>query len=164
MIQTTYPPCPDCGRPMALLRETEETTRGAPRTWWCADCTTHVRRHGDVWEILDLDADGRLMRRATPTGGAHWIRALQTVMADPRLHPSSKAVYTALLTRAFPHGLGTATTGQIAQWAGLSRVQVWHTLRELQQSGWVEWRGRRFRPGVFRITGPAASMFKDLTR
>jgi hypothetical protein len=158
MIRTTYPPCPDCGRPMRLVHDTEETLRGAPRTWWCPDCTTHLRRTGDVWDVLDVTPDGRLVRRAAPQAGAHWWHVLQAVLADPRLHPSAKAVYAAVLERALPDRALTATMGQIATWAAVSRVQVWHALRELQAAGWLTWRGRRFAPGTVTLSDPAGAV------
>jgi len=141
MIQTVFPRCPDCGQPTQLLRDVEETLKGAPRTWWCPRCTTHLRRSGDVWEILDLDPDGRLIRRTTPTAGAHLLRRLQAVAADPQLHPTAKALYVALATRADAQGHVTAALSDLAQWAGCSYTAAYYARTELRQHGWVSWAG-----------------------
>ena len=106
-IVTTYPPCPDCQQPTQLLRDTEETTRGMPRTWWCPTCTTHLRRQNDgTWDLLDVMEDGRLVRRADPWGGQHWVHTLRALLADDRLHGSARLVGAALLSHADRAGRG----------------------------------------------------------
>lgn len=155
-IATTYPPCPDCGHPTQLIRDVEETTRGVPRTWWCPACTTHLRRQGDVWEVMDLDAEGRLLRRATAWAGAHWLRTMQALCADDRLHATARVVGMSMLTRTDDQGRAVASLHQIGGWAGCSWQRAWHGCRELEAAGWMTWHGRRFRGGYYqmRATSP----------
>lgn len=158
-IATTYPPCPDCGRPTQLLRDVEETTRGVPRTWWCPTCTTHLRRQNDdTWDVLDLTEDGQLIRRATPWAGAHWLRTMQALLADDRLHATARVVGMALLTHADLDGRVQASLHRIGTWSGCPWRQAWRACRELERAGWITWHGRRFVGGWYQLqaTAPVA--------
>lgn len=151
-IATTYPPCPDCHQPTHLLRDTEETARGVPRTWWCPRCTTHLRRQNDgTWDILDITEEGRLVRRAAPWGGMHWVNTVQTLCADDRLPATARIVGTALLAHADPDGQVHASLATIAQWSGCSRHTAWSACRALTQTGWIAWHGRRFVGGFYQL-------------
>lgn len=155
-IATMYPPCPDCQHPTQLLRDTEETARGVPRTWWCPTCTTHLRRQNDgTWDLLDLTAEGQLIRRAEPWGGMHWVRTLQALLADDRLHGSARLIGAALLAHTDHAGAVRTSLREIGQWAGCSRQVAWRGVRELRTTGWLARDGHPLTGGLYRLQAAA---------
>lgn len=61
-IDTEHPRCPECRAEMLLMRDTIETLRGAPRTWWCPEDASVLRRlgHGQ-WRRMVLTEDGNIV-------------------------------------------------------------------------------------------------------
>jgi hypothetical protein len=161
MIATTYPPCPDCGALTQLIRDTQETTRGTPRTWWCPTCTTHLRRRPDgTWDVLDLTPDGALIHRAAPWGGQRAVHRALAILADDRLHGSARLVGAALALHADPQGQVRASLRTVAQWAAIGDYHnVTRACRELRQWGWLRWRRTRFQVTTYQLAdAPVVNM------
>lgn len=61
-IATHHPHCPVCDREMRLMRDVEETLRGAPRTWWCPEDASVLRLVArGAYRRMVLTEDGEIV-------------------------------------------------------------------------------------------------------